>query len=67
MAILIDLDGCVSCSLCADMCPGDIIYMEGDLPTVPYEDECWYCGICRDVCPVDVISFQLPPAYVGRQ
>ncbi len=65
MAILIELEGCVGCSLCADTCPGDIILMEEDLPTVPYEDECWYCGICKDICPVDVISFQLPAAYVG--
>jgi adenylylsulfate reductase subunit B len=66
MALLIDLEGCVSCGLCADVCPGDIIYMDGDFPTVPYVDECWYCGICRDSCPVDVISFELPPAYVGK-
>jgi len=51
-------DECISCGLCAMVCPCDAIEMvqiEGEAkvrPEVSY-GRCCFCGFCEDVCPKD--------------
>jgi formate hydrogenlyase subunit 6/NADH:ubiquinone oxidoreductase subunit I len=53
-----DWDECISCGLCAMVCPCDAIEMveiEGEekaRPEVSY-GRCCFCGFCEDVCPKD--------------
>lgn len=61
---------CVSCNLCARVCPAQAIEMEGrELPDGRKElirfdvdlGRCVFCGFCEEVCPVEAI--RLTPAY----
>lgn len=61
---------CVSCCLCARICPAQAISMEGrELPAgtkvlVRFDVDlgrCVFCGFCEEVCPVEAI--RLTPAY----
>lgn len=55
-----DLQKCIGCGTCADICPTDAIRMveydaqpkEGQLPRKPVIDygRCCFCGYCVDVC-----------------
>jgi len=61
---------CVSCCLCARVCPAQAIEMEGrEKPDGRKElvafdvdlGRCVFCGFCEEVCPVEAI--RLTPAY----
>lgn len=61
---------CVSCCLCARVCPAQAIEMEGrERPDGRKElvrfdvdlGRCVFCGFCEEVCPVEAI--RLTPAY----
>ena len=61
---------CVSCALCARVCPALAIEMEGrEKPDGRKElvrfdvdlGRCVFCGFCEEVCPVEAI--RLTPAY----
>lgn len=66
---------CVSCHLCARVCPAACISMEGHVE----EDRtkklhifdvdlgrCIYCGYCEEVCPVDAIRLTTSTDYTVR-
>ncbi|MBU21803.1 MAG: hypothetical protein QGG24_00085 [Vicinamibacterales bacterium] len=58
-------DTCVGCVVCVDLCPGDVLRMEGDKAVVEYADECWWCGVCRVECPVEgCVQFKFPVAMM---
>lgn len=57
----LDIDKCVSCGLCAEICPNRAVEMV-ELPeehkekypkTYPRLDlgKCCFCGLCQDICP----------------
>ena len=64
--ILLDVDKCVLCALCADVCPVDVISLvpsEEIDPTVTGgtallldETACIRCGLCIERCPPDALS-----------
>ena len=51
---------CTGCGICEDICPGDIISMDGDQPKVTYQEECFHCGACLVDCPEGAISYRIP-------
>lgn len=66
---------CISCHLCARVCPAVCIEMEGHVK----EDgskylhrfdvdlgRCIYCGYCEEVCPVDCIRLTTSTDYTVR-
>ncbi|NCB20807.1 MAG: 4Fe-4S dicluster domain-containing protein [Clostridia bacterium] len=56
---VVDKNKCISCSLCAKLCPDNCIYMretkKGHLIAEPNLDYCKGCGICAEECPVKAI------------
>jgi len=61
-----DIDNCISCGLCAKICPNRAIEMielskehkEKYPKTYPKIDlgKCCFCGLCEDICPKDSIK-----------
>lgn len=52
----IDLDKCIYCGLCQDVCGYDAIEVDKEKKTVKiHEDECWSCGLCVSRCPEDAL------------
>ncbi len=60
------IDKCISCSLCAQICPNRAIemievsreYKDKYPKTYPKIDlgKCCFCGLCEDICPKDSIK-----------
>ncbi|MCF7935043.1 MAG: 4Fe-4S binding protein [Synergistales bacterium] len=63
---LYELEKCVSCSLCARVCPNRAIVMvqapEGERERYPrlYPEvdfgKCCFCGLCQDICPTGALT-----------
>jgi len=61
-----DIDNCISCGLCAKICPNRAIemvkiseeYKDKYPKKYPKIDlgKCCFCGLCEDICPKDSIS-----------
>jgi NADPH-dependent glutamate synthase beta subunit-like oxidoreductase len=64
--ILLDVDKCVLCGLCADVCPVDIISLvpseevepgrPGGTALLLDEERCIRCALCIERCPPDALS-----------
>ena len=59
----VDFEKCISCGLCARICPEGIIAMKNDQkeklkPKIDY-DYCKGCGISTTECPVKAIIMEL--------
>jgi NAD-dependent dihydropyrimidine dehydrogenase PreA subunit len=60
-----DQEKCTGCGHCVDICPVQVIKMEGDFPIID-KDWCIGCGVCAVPCPVGAVklvrkSDALPP------
>lgn len=51
---------CISCGFCVEDCPGHILSMTPNGPSVDYPDECWHCGCCRISCPRGAVLYEFP-------
>ncbi len=64
--ILLDVDKCVLCALCSDVCPVDVISLVpseeidasviGGTALLLDESACIRCGLCIERCPPDALS-----------
>lgn len=64
--IMLDIDRCVLCALCADVCPVDVISLVpseevdprhgGGTALLLDETACIRCGLCIERCPPDALS-----------
>ncbi len=62
-----NMDKCVSCGLCAKICPNKAIEMvEVAGKKYPKIDlsKCCFCGLCQDICPVKALKLtqEIPQA-----
>ena len=60
-----DQERCTGCGACIDICPINVIRMEGDFPVVDKE-WCIGCGVCAVPCPTSAVKLvrktdALPP------
>ncbi len=51
--ITVNLDKCIHCNACSDVCPMGI-----DVPNMNRDPECILCGKCINVCPKQIIKFE---------
>ncbi len=50
-------DNCISCGLCADVCPTESIALDGPNPIkIDTDNSCVYCGFCAEVCNFEAIK-----------
>ena len=54
MAITIDLEACVGCGCCSDVCVHGALELNEKV--VVNEEFCVECGVCVDICPAVAIS-----------
>ena len=52
-----ELDECIGCGSCADVCPVDAVVMADERPEVD-TNWCIGCGVCAVSCPAGVISIK---------
>jgi ferredoxin len=52
-----ELDDCIGCGSCADICPVDAVSMVDERPVVDNQ-WCIGCGVCAVSCPAEVISIK---------
>jgi NAD-dependent dihydropyrimidine dehydrogenase PreA subunit len=50
-----DRERCTGCGECVDICPVQVIKMEGDFPVVDKE-WCIGCGVCAVPCPTSAVK-----------
>lgn len=56
--MLLDVDKCNACGLCARECPLQAIEMKDELPV--FGEGCVACGLCVSLCPTQALA--VPPA-----
>lgn len=55
MAVKINVDTCIGCGACENICPVNAISMN-DSKAVVDADTCIDCGNCIEECPVEAIA-----------
>lgn len=56
MAVTVNKEECIGCSVCVSTCPFGAIIMEDGKAVIT--DACTVCGACIDVCPVNAITLK---------
>ena len=60
--IEVDIEKCIGCGGCANVCPARLIVITDTETTRIMEyilNRCTYCGRCAEVCPEDAITMSL--------
>lgn len=58
---------CTLCGVCENVCPGDILYIDGGVQNlVRYGDECSHCDVCRIECPEGAIEIEFSWSMLQR-
>ena len=58
MSIMIDSEKCIGCGRCAEVCPGNLIKLDGKA-YIKYPKDCWGCTSCVKECKVNAVKFFL--------
>ena len=58
--VTIEYDKCdgADCAECSDVCPMEVLVLEGDKITINNPEDCSYCEVCMDVCPNECIRIE---------
>lgn len=58
MSIIINSEKCIGCGKCAEVCPGNLIKIDGKA-YIKYPKDCWGCTSCVKECSVNAVNFFL--------
>ncbi len=56
MEIVIDEERCVGCGICVQMCPEEVLAMEGEKARVVNKEQCEECKACEVNCEYEAIK-----------
>jgi NAD-dependent dihydropyrimidine dehydrogenase PreA subunit len=58
--ITIDHNKCegADCAECIDVCPMEILILDGDKVVIQNKEECSLCEVCMDVCPNEAVEVE---------
>ena len=56
--ITIDHDKCegADCAECIDVCPMEILILDGEKVVIQNKEDCSLCEVCMDVCPNEAVE-----------
>lgn len=56
--VIVDHENCDApeCGECVDVCPMEILVLDGDQIKIQHPEECNECEVCMDVCPEECIE-----------
>lgn len=60
----VDLEKCLGCMRCVEVCPMDVLRKGGDYPVIKYREDCQSCYLCVLECPsgaVEVLPWRVFP------
>lgn len=52
---VIEVEECVGCGICVDVCPQEVLELADGVVEVGNEDACVGCGDCVEECPMGAI------------
>lgn len=64
MPPLIDKNSCVTCGICVEICPLDVLKQENNHILVKYPEECWHCRACIMDCPNNALTMRYPLSHM---
>ena len=67
MSIKIDIQKCIGCGKCREVCPGSLLYKDMAGKTqIRYPKECWGCTSCVKECSFNAIQYYLGADMGGK-
>jgi NAD-dependent dihydropyrimidine dehydrogenase PreA subunit len=58
VTLQVDENKCTGCGMCLEVCPHEVLKMNGKRVHVQNRDACMECGACSRNCPVNAVSVQ---------
>ena len=56
--VAVDVDKCVGCGECVDVCPVEVYELQDGKAVAVHEEECLGCESCVEVCEADAITIE---------
>jgi NAD-dependent dihydropyrimidine dehydrogenase PreA subunit len=58
--ITINHDNCegADCAECVDVCPMEVLILDGDKIVIQNKEDCSLCEVCMDVCPNEAVKVE---------
>ena len=48
----------IDCAECVDVCPMEVLVLEGDKVEIVDPEDCSFCEVCMDVCPEECVNVE---------
>ncbi len=66
MTVVLDAAKCLSCGVCAELCPIGAIKLTEEAPVID-ETRCEGCGICAAACFAEAITVVVPVGMTRKK
>ena len=58
LTLKLDLEACIGCGACVDVCPHAVFRLEAGKARIARRDTCMECGACANNCPAGALSVE---------